>query len=233
MAVDMPAFGQALWSGFVAGKLPRPEYLIPVLYSESGLNPAITNSIGCVGINQLCPFAWPIPAGYASWSASQQLAGPVTSMFAQLIARYGPLNSGTRVYIANFLPADLPRATSLDFVLASRGGAVYSANAGLDYTNKGNIDVADMAHFVGRAAANSYVKSLIVQTYALAPGGVGPQQDPVYGTDFGSGASPLGVPLSDLALAAAAALSLAGLGYLAWREYKQPGYLLPFRSATA
>lgn len=41
------------------------------------------------------------------------------------------------------------------------------------------------------------------------------------------------VPLSDLALAAAAALSLAGLGYLAWREYKQPGYLLPFRSATA
>ena len=53
MAVDMPAFGQALWSGFVAGKLPRPEYLIPVLYSESGLNPAITNSIGCVGIDQL------------------------------------------------------------------------------------------------------------------------------------------------------------------------------------
>lgn len=41
------------------------------------------------------------------------------------------------------------------------------------------------------------------------------------------------LPLSDLALAAAAALSLAGLGYLAWREYKQPGYLLPFRSATA
>ncbi len=41
------------------------------------------------------------------------------------------------------------------------------------------------------------------------------------------------VPLADLALAAAAALSLAGLGYLAWREYKQPGYLLPFRAATA
>ena len=42
-----------------------------------------------------------------------------------------------------------------------------------------------------------------------------------------------GIPFADLALAAAAALSLAGLGYLAWREYKQPGYLLPFRSATA
>ncbi|MHB8331500.1 MAG: hypothetical protein ACYDDA_04935 [Acidiferrobacteraceae bacterium] len=46
-------------------------------------------------------------------------------------------------------------------------------------------------------------------------------------------ASPFAIPVADLALAAAAALSLAGLGYLAWREYKQPGYLLPFRAATA
>ena len=180
----MPAFGVVLWAGYDAGKLPRPEYLIPVLYSESGLNPAIVNSIGCAGINQLCPFAWPIPAGYTSWTASQQLAGPVTSMFGQLIAKYGPLNSGTRVYIANFLPADLPQATSLGYVLARRGGAVYAANSGLDFQKDGSITVGDMAHFVSKAASSSYVKQIIAQTYALRSGES--PEDPVYGTDFGS-----------------------------------------------
>ena len=220
----MPAFGQALWAGFDAGKLPRPEYVIPVLFSESGLNPAATNSIGCVGINQLCPFAWPIPVGYASWSASQQLAGPVTSMFGQLIAKYGPINSGTRVYIGNFLPADLPKATSLDYVLATRGGAVYSANSGLDYTGKGTITVADMAHFVSKAAGNSYVKSVIAQTYALRPGES--PEDPVYGTDFGAKK----FPLSHVALIAAGAASAALLGWLAWKEYREPGYLIGSRA---
>lgn len=43
-------------------------------------------------------------------------------------------------------------------------------------------------------------------------------------------APPSGMPLlADLALAAAAAVSLAGLGYLAWREYQRPGAFLPWR----
>ena len=233
VSLDFPATANTLWAGYVAGKLPRPEYLLPCLYSESGFSTSVTNSIGCTGLNQLCPFAWPIPAGYASWSASQQIAGPITSMFGQLIAKYGPLNSGTRTYLANFLPAYLPKATSLSSVLAVQGGAVYSANSGLDYQKKGAITVGDLSHFIARAAANTTVQSAIAQTYALAPGGVGPQQDPVFGTDFNASPSPFGLPLADLALAAAAALSLAGLGYLAWREYRQPGYLLPFRAATA
>jgi Lysozyme like domain len=37
---------------------------------------------------------------------------------------------------------------------------------------------------------------------------------------------------ADLALAATAAVSLAGLGYLAWREYREPGYVLPFRAGV-
>ncbi|HXB28112.1 MAG TPA: hypothetical protein VNV25_25505 [Gemmatimonadaceae bacterium] len=233
MSLDFPATANALWSGFTAGKLPRPEYILPVFFSESGFSTSVTNSIGCIGLNQLCPFAWPIPAGYASWSASQQIAGPITSMFAQLIARYGPINSGTRAYLANFLPADLATAKDLSSVLATRGGAVYSANSGLDYQSKGTITVGDLAHFIAKAAGNAAVKSAIQQTYALAPSGVGPQQDPVYGTDFSSSSPISSIPVADIALAAAAALSLAGLGYLAWKEYKQPGYLLPFRAATA
>lgn len=35
--------------------------------------------------------------------------------------------------------------------------------------------------------------------------------------------------VADLALAAAAALSLAGLGYLAWQEYRRPGAVLAWR----
>jgi hypothetical protein len=184
MSADMPAFGTALWAGFQAGKLPRPEYLIPCLFSESGINPAAQNSIGCQGINQLCPFAWPIPAGYTSWTASQQLLGPVTAMFAQIIAKYGPLNSGTRTYLANFLPAYLSTAKSLTSVLAVKGSAVYNANAGFDYQHTGQITVGDLAYFIGKAAANPTVKALIAAVYAMAPPGVGPEQDPVYGTDY-------------------------------------------------
>ena len=205
MSLDFPATANALWAGYLAGKLPRPEYLLPCLYSESGFSPSVTNSIGCIGLNQLCPFAWPIPAGYASWSASQQIAGPITSMFGQLIAKYGPLNSGTRTYLANFLPAYLPKATSLSSVLATQGSAVYNANTGLDWQKKGTITVGDLSHFIARAASNATVKSAIAQTYALAPSGVGGMRDPVYGTDFSAPS-----PLWQKALIAAAGLTVAG-----------------------
>jgi hypothetical protein len=204
--LDFPATAMALWTGFDAGKLPRPEYLLPCLYSESGFSTSVVNSIGCTGLNQLCPFAWPIPAGYATWSASQQLSGPISSMFGQLIAKYGPLNSGTRTYLANFLPGLLPTATSLSSVIATRGGAVYAANAGLDYQNTGVIRVSDLAHFIKRAAGIAAVQSAIAQTYAQRPGES--PEEPVYGTDF---SSPWSLPEKLLAAAAAAAVATAAI----------------------
>jgi Lysozyme like domain len=42
--------------------------------------------------------------------------------------------------------------------------------------------------------------------------------------------APPGMPLADLALAAAGLVAAAGLGYLAWREYQRPGELLPWRA---
>ena len=193
MPLDFPATGQALWTLFDKGG-PRPEYVLPVLYSESGFSTSVTNSIGCIGLNQLCPFAWPIPAGYASWSASQQIAGPITSMFLANNAKFGALNSGTRCYQSNFLPATLP-CKSLDAVLATQAGggecwtvsagtsrSIYAANPGLDYQKTGAIRVSDLAHFIAKAAAAPLVQQAIAQTYAVRPNEK--PLDPVYGTDF-------------------------------------------------
>ena len=198
MSLDFPASGVALWSIFDAGG-PRPEFVLPVLWSESGFNPSITNSIGCQGVNQNCS----PPPGYNTWSASQQIAGSVKPYMLSYVQKYGPLRSGTRVYVANFLPCTLPKATDLSYVLAVRGSsapvcpgfqlsqaAVYNANPGLDYQKTGAIRVSDMAHFIAKAAGSSAVKNAIAQTYALRPSET--PQDPVYGTDFGYGATPAG-----------------------------------------
>lgn len=216
MSLDFPASGAALWSLFDRGG-PRPEYVLPVLYSESGFSTSITNDIGCVGLNQLCPPN--VPDGYASWSASQQIAGSVAPYMMALVARYGPLRSGTRVYQANFLPATLPTARTLASTLAVRGSAadvcsgchlsqaaVYAANPGLDWQRKGSIVLGDLAHFIARAAAAAPVQSAIAQTYALRPGDR--PHDPVYGEDCGAGILEL-VAYGTAILGAGAALALA------------------------
>jgi hypothetical protein len=195
------AFAATLWNPFYAKTGIRPEWIVPVLANESGLNPAIVNSLGCIGINQACPWAVPTPAGYGSYTASQQLAGVVLGMYEAIIAKYGKLQSGIRVYQANFLPASLTKATKLTDVLARRpaggcpGGSannqyVYCANPGFDPGGKtGVITVGSLGNAVAKSAAQGYVKNVIASAYAVAPAGVGPETDPVYGLDYPSGPS--------------------------------------------
>jgi hypothetical protein len=212
VALDFPAMGTALWALSDATGL-RPEYVLPVLYSESGFNPAIVNSIGCTGINQACPFAFTLPAGYASFTASQQMNALVTPMFKAIVAKYGPIRSGVRCYLSNFLPAALPTCFALSSVLASKTGSptcwsvnpsysesIYNANA-FDYQKTGVIRVSDLAHFVGKAASSSAVQSAIASTYALRPGES--PRNPVYGDDY-----PVGWSLPEKLLAAAAAATV-------------------------
>ena len=45
MSLDFPAAADALWALYDATGI-RPEWILPVLYSESGFNPAIVNSLG-------------------------------------------------------------------------------------------------------------------------------------------------------------------------------------------
>jgi hypothetical protein len=199
--LDFPQFGQSLWSLYAQTGI-RPEYILPVLALESNFNPAIVNSIGCTGIFQLCQN---IPAGFASWSASQQMNGYGIVMYRGDVQRFGPLRSATRVYQANILPSTLATATTLDSVIARRGssaiipnshpplseGAVYAANSGLDANHDGEITVGDLATKMRQYLARSDVQSAITQTYALQPG-QSPVADPVFGDDFPAPAAPPG-----------------------------------------
>jgi hypothetical protein len=215
MSVDA-GFPAALWAMYAATGI-RPEWIVPVLYSESGLNPASQNSIGCVGINQACPFAVPTPPDYTTWTASQQMVGVVTPMYRAIVSKFGPLRSGTRVYQGNFLPATLATAPDWSSVIATQGGAVYAANSGLDWQRTGVIRVSDLGHFVGKAAGNSYVQSVIASAYAVAPTGVGPESDPVAGFDYGSGPGS-----SDVARNVAMLVGILGLGAsAAWLARQQ------------
>lgn len=199
-AIDS-GFSAALWSLYAKTGI-RPEWIVPTLASESGLNPAIQNLQGYpyYGINQISgSYLQRLgidPATYQTYSASQQMTAVVIPYMQAQVAAFGPLQSGTRVYQANFLPASLKTATTLDSILAVKpaGGCgsgrtanIYCANPGLDYTKKGTITVSDLAHFISKEASLSYVQNVIANAYAVAPDGVGPETDPAYGNDFSGG----------------------------------------------
>jgi hypothetical protein len=194
--LDFPASGQVLWSLYDAGG-PRPEYVLPPLYLESGFNPAIPNQAGYpyYGLNQvsgsrLASMGIDVQ-DYLTWPASRQLSTIVAPMFLEAVRQFGPLRSATRVYQANFLPATLTKEKSLDSVLAHRGntnewsaGDVYGANSSLDWSGRGTITVGDLAHFMTQKSVTPAVKSAIAETYALRPGET--PHDPALGEDFGT-----------------------------------------------
>lgn len=191
MPLDFPAAGAALWSLFDAGG-PRPEYVLPMLYAESGFDPSVQNRGGSAnyGVNQastelIASYANVDPSTYVTWSASQQIDTVVRGMLLDLVHRFGPLKSGARVEQANFLPATLPSVTTLDGVLARFGDSAYSGNADLDTQHKGTITLGDLANFVGRNVRGATVQSALQQTYELRPGVA--MRDPVMGEDFLSG----------------------------------------------
>ena len=222
------AFAATLWNPFFAKTGIRPEWIVPVLASESSINPAAPNSAGYPygGINQISYSYLQArgidPATYLTWSSSQQLAQIVTGYMQAQVAAFGPLQSGTRVYQSNFLPATLRTAKTLDSVIASRpaGGCpggkssnFYCANQGLDWQHDGTITVGDLAHFVAGSASLGYVKNIIASAYAIAPAGVGPETDPVLGLDFSSGMA--GGPTSYAGPILLGLVGLAGIGLLA------------------
>lgn len=220
MSLDFPAAADALWALYDATGI-RPEWILPVLYSESGFNPAIVNSLGYTGINQASAQMLSghglDSSSYAAMPASQQITTVVIPEYEGIEKQFGPLRSGTRIYQANFLPATLDKVTSLDGVLAHKGvygewgvpGYVYDSNTTFDYQHKGTIVLSDLAHAVGVAASTAAVKSAIDQTYAARPLEAPLRQDSVYGTDFGIEGAAAAHPL------ATAAVIAGGLG-LAW-----------------
>lgn len=175
MSLDFPAAGQALWDIFDATGI-RPEFLLPVLYNESGFRPDVQNmqgapyyGIGQNGVGDIQQFAGVDPATYLTMSASQQLSTVVKGYFKRTVDKYGPLNSGARVYLAEYLPGYLPTATSFDHVIASAPSAYYEDNKTFDHGNKGYITLGDLNTTVANQASKPAVQQAVSQVYALRP----------------------------------------------------------------
>jgi hypothetical protein len=185
MSLDQPATSAALWQIFAATGA-RPEFVLPVLSYESGLNPAALNSLGYAGLNQINRAfltARNIDVNdYVTWPASRQLT-TVVGPYLEQEAKYAgkSLSSGVLVYEANFWPASLKTDPSMSTVVVASPAAGYTANEVFDTQKKGYITKGDLAHAVASQVPHPAVQAAIAAAYANAPAGVGPMQDPVYG----------------------------------------------------
>jgi hypothetical protein len=198
---------QALWTVFDQTGI-RPEYLLPVLYFESGFNPAVPNAAGApfYGIAQTSGAKLAslgvTPAAFLAMSAGDQIRTAVLPYFAGVVQRYGAIKSATRAEQANFEPATLAYIRSLAQILEPRGTRAYADNArAFDPASHGAITLADLALAMSHAAAAPATKAAIARAYVLRPS-AGPACSPVYGEDFVDPAWTLGA----LALGLAAAL---------------------------
>jgi hypothetical protein len=204
--LDFPASAQALWAISDATGI-RPEYLLPVLSSESGLRPDIPNQAGAdyYGINQVSGDYLRKrgidPKDYLTWPASRQLH-EVVSAFAKSWVNYAKqfgvtIKSGTRVYQSNFWIESFKYGrTRLDDSLGVPAN-VYAANACLDKSahfdkaqntcvgGKGYITPRDLSKAVA-GQVNAVAKEL-ASTYALRPDEK--PREPVFGEDKFFGAT--------------------------------------------
>ena len=170
--LDWPAFGNALW--LVSDRLGiRPEWQLPVLDLESALNPASTNSGGCVGLNQLCPSTYSryvnVPAAtYKQWPASAQLSGPVFAYWRDSLA-YGRIDSAARLMVAQLGQRLLSTATAPDDTVLAAPSQEYTANSNLDLSRNGQITVRDLADVLARRARSPEVQEALGRAYAMRP----------------------------------------------------------------
>jgi hypothetical protein len=187
--LDQPASGQAFWDIYDQTGI-RPEWLIPVLAFESGLNPAIPNLTGhpYYGINQIGG-TWIAnhlgisPDEYLTWPASKQLSLAVLPYMRDIVQRYGPLKSGIRVYQANLGPATLATSPGLDDAIYVAPSPEYEANLGFDTGLKGKITPRDLGVAVAGQMKHAYVRQAIADAYALRP--FEKQTDAVTGNEYG------------------------------------------------
>jgi hypothetical protein len=170
--LDFPASATALWQINAATGI-KPEWLLPVLWLESGFRPEIPNQAGepFYGLNQasvslIATYAQTDPQTYLTWPASQQLSTVVIGYMKSLVASYGALRSATRLYQGNFLPGTLNTARKLDDVITASPSAFYTHNAGLDTNHDGVITVGDLAANMKRVASTAQVQQAIRDTYA-------------------------------------------------------------------
>ena len=160
------------------------EWMLDVMWSESGINPAAkyrrppnlaTGLIGFVDLARLgaAPDNTLVSHdAFATLSAAEQMRY-VRKFWAPMKGR---ATSGATLYQYNFLPASLDRGTTGDTVLAARGGTGYGGREGtfydvnqlLDVDGDGAITVADLAARLDRAKRNKAGDVFPRYTEALA-----------------------------------------------------------------
>jgi len=175
-----------LWSLYDASGI-RPEWVLPMLHLESSFDPSAVNAkSGALGVAQDLPVYLTRNgvdvAAFRTMTAGEQIQASLAPRLTNLAKHYGGVQSATRVYQANYLPATLPTARALFSPLAWKPQGAYVDNALLDPQKKGVILVCDLAHAMAVQAASSEVADALKRAYALRP--TLSSQNVVYGADF-------------------------------------------------
>jgi len=196
----------AVWTIYDATGI-RPEYLLPVLWQESGFNPGLQNLAGApyYGIAQtgggyIVLDLHTTPEAFLASGAAAQLTSAVLPHMRAIVHRYGRVRSATRAYQANFLPDTLRTATALGQIVAPYSinpKSWYQSNRPIDHLGHRAITVADLAWWMARASRSGEVRDAVARAYEMRPE-EGPPHEAVYGEDF---LNPLAVGLLAGALA--------------------------------
>jgi hypothetical protein len=176
-----PSYFDSGWAGvFVVGANAigvDPLDLAKLLISESGFDPSAQNSIGCVGLNQICPSSQGVfnsdytADQYTQLTVSQQLPF-VFDYFRNWLSQYGLSSISARdLYWLNFLPATYVPGSPDSYVIATQGDGYYDANTSFDKTGKGTITAGDLQTALDDAATNHADLFAYLQGEICAAGG--------------------------------------------------------------
>jgi hypothetical protein len=177
-----PAYFDSTWASvLVAGAEAigcDPYDLAGLFINESGLNPSAANSIGCLGISQICPGSQGIftsyytPDQYTQLTISEQLPF-VFAYVQQWMSQYNLLTISARdLYWLNFLPATYVPNAPDSYVISTQGDPWYSSNTSLDVTGSGTITAGDLYTAIQNAEANNPNLYGYAETWLTAAGGV-------------------------------------------------------------
>lgn len=133
--------------------------MLMMFLAESGCRADIANSIGCAGLNQICNlrgvgFTEGVQA-YIALPADKQLV--FVERYFNNVNRYPQMRDVGSLYLANFSPAFLGKPD--DFIMYRKDvDKAYALNRGVDFGNKGFIEVADMPKFMRSSAVRNQSK---------------------------------------------------------------------------
>ncbi len=162
----------------------RPVHVLQVIYSESGAKARAHNpNGGASGLLQFMPktllgLGWTNgPEAFRKLEAEAQI--PFVLSYLDDWAHEG-LDTAARVYVATFLPALLPKAKSLDYVLCARHGQLswaFEANSVLDVNRDYAITVGELALAIERNCVGARFNELAARLAGTATVAVSTELD--------------------------------------------------------